>query len=210
MASDTLFIGDSHSFFGARSETRLGAQLVKAFPELNFYSACGSSPLTWVNGGKTQCGWRVVVPGGADEAATTAPVPKLITLLERHQPRTLWIEQGDNTFSWDNEKPRNSGVNEIAVRNQILAIVILLNKPEWKEIQCKWIGPTWGGRGSIYNKTNDSLAKLYALLKQHAGPRCEIIDSRELVREYVGSDGLHLSSSGSKEWGENLVRELQK
>lgn len=209
MAGDTLFIGDSHSYFSARSETRLGALLVKSFPDLNFYSACGSSPLTWVNGGSTSCGWRVVVPGGSDETKTSAPVPKLAALLEKHKPKTLWIEQGDNMFSWDAQSPKNSLVNENSVRNQILALVSLLDKPEWQNVQCYWIGPTWGGRGSIYNKTDRALEFMYTLLAEHAGARCKLIDSREFVRSYVGSDGLHLSSSGSKEWGENLVRELK-
>ncbi len=207
-AESTLFIGDSHSYFEARNEERLGAILVQSFPDLNFYGACGSSPNTWTKGGTTSCGWRAISPSGLDEKKLNSSVPKLVDLLAKHQPKQIWIEQGDNMFTWSATKPATGSVNKNLVKTQIQALLSLLHSPEWKNLPCTWIGPTWGGNGSLYKKTDAALADMYEELQAHLGERCKLIDSRKLLRAYAGSDGLHLSRSASKEWGENLVRVL--
>ncbi|HEY8280100.1 MAG TPA: SGNH/GDSL hydrolase family protein [Bdellovibrionota bacterium] len=205
----TLFLGDSHSFFQEKTERRLGAVLIRTLPELIFFSACGSAPQTWLEGGNTNCGFRALVPGKQDEMRIESAVPKLSDLLAQHQPKRIWIELGDNLFDWD--KSRSPALSTLAlprVKKQLRAFISFLSSSAWRSLKCVWAGPAKGGKGTRYEKTDAALAQLYKALESEVAKRCRLIDSRTLVDHYDGGDGLHFGPEGSVRWGETLAREF--
>ena len=127
-----MLVGDSLSNgpFGV-GPSSLDAKL-QALPNvlMAHYSACGTSPVNWINGLKSYCGhyFRDFSGSVSSAAAGTAETPKLADLMASQQPNLVLIQMGTNLI--------RSSLETSSAAARGLAAIVLQGKA-----QCVWIGP---------------------------------------------------------------------
>jgi hypothetical protein len=173
-----LFIGDSHSVgsFGMQEDALLRGK--KGF-QVATYAVCGSSPQSWFDGFKTECGYFFKDTAGREQRGFTIETPQLANLLSMHQPRYTVVELGANMYGGPVEWVENTA-NEMA-----MAIVNSGSK-------CIWIGPP-----QARIEPEPGLGQLFDALNRAVGPYCLFFDSRKFTSyPATGGDGIHFNSLG--------------
>ena len=173
-----LFIGDSHSVgsFGIQEDALL--RRVQGF-QVATYAVCGSSPQSWFDGSKTDCGFFFKDIAGSEQRGWQADTPLLANLIATHQPRYTVVELGANMYGWPVEWAEKSA-HEMA-----MAIVNSGSK-------CIWIGPP-----NARIQPEPELGHIFDALQRAVVPYCMLFDSRKFTNyPATGGDGIHFNSLG--------------
>ncbi len=171
-----LFIGDSHSVgsFGIQQDALL--RNVPGF-RVATYAVCGSSPLSWLEGEKTRCGYFFKDSKGREQRGLEADTPLLANLLKTHQPRYTVVELGANMYGGSAEWM------EATAHDMAMAIVNSGSK-------CIWIGPPQA-------RIQPELGRVFNALNKAVGQYCLLFDSRKFTAyPAAGGDGIHFDSLG--------------
>ncbi len=210
-----VYIGDSHSYLRKANGQRMGNQVFNALntcgaSSITYAAACGSRPRNWKRDStpKSTCGITSFHSSGKFQKSTKGSLPNLSTLIENNDADLVIINLGDNMFNWHSSgglrharSPSNS-----SLQNEVQS----LTKDIPTETQCIWIGPAYHSRGKSYHKSNTEVDKLYEGIKSGVAGKCTLVDSRSFFNQTSPNDGLHLTSSESKHWGEKLASTLKE
>jgi hypothetical protein len=210
-AEEILYIGDSHSHIRAKSSEQVAKRFGNIFVEgmkergvnVSYYAACGSSPIGWVKGASTSCGYTEYVGEKfINPTQSNFPSVKNIYLPQVHSK--IIINLGDNMFDWKIVSGKRiaalpSGTVERGVKSFLATI------PHINESNCAWIGPTYHIEGSNYRKSNSMVDEFYSQLEVALRDKCHVIDSRPMVDVTVPNDGLHHVNSDSQAWASGVL-----
>ncbi len=173
-----LFIGDSHSVesFGVQEDDLL--RRIKGF-RVATYAICGSTPLSWLQGAKSNCGYFLRDTAGKEQRGWVAETPLLANLITTHRPSYTVVELGANMYGNPPEWVEKTS-HEMA-----MAIVNSGSK-------CIWIGPP-----QARNQPEPELGRVFDALRAGVGQYCLLFDSRNFTTYPVsGGDGIHFGSLG--------------
>ena len=173
-----LYIGDSHSLgsFGIQEDALL--RNVKSF-RVYTYAICGSSPDSWFDGWKSNCGYYFKNAEGLEQRGWEKETPLIQNLLALHQPRYTLVELGANMYGSPSEKIQSTS------HKMAMAIVNSGSK-------CIWIGPP---RARI--QTEAETSRLFEALSAGVLPYCLLFDSRNVTAYPAqGGDGIHFNTLG--------------
>jgi len=173
-----LFIGDSHAVgsFGIQQDALLRG--IGKF-RVATYAICGSSPQSWFQGDKTQCGYFFRDTQGREQRGWEAKTPLLANLLVTHQPSYTVVELGANMYGYPSEWVEKTS-HEMA-----MAIVNSGSK-------CIWIGPP---RARI--QPEPELSRVFEAMRAGVGQYCLFFDSRKFtIYPDTGGDGIHFNTLG--------------
>ena len=175
-----LIIGDSHGDDASFSGPLMSA-IARGFSEKNhFFASCGSKPAHWLNGWRTNCGFREAHTGQGAIHLKSATTPVASALIARFSPNVIVIELGTNLLPDIRD--------EKYVRQNIESLLGAI-----AGTACYWIGPP-----DMRAFSRKSVSRLYELLEdaiRGSLSNCQIIDSRSCV-EYPAArgDGKHYTA----------------
>ena len=210
-AEEILYIGDSHSHIRAQfpdeKAKRFGNIFIEGMNELghkvSYYAACGSSPIGWVKGSTTSCGYTSFTH---DEfiSITQSAFPSIQTIYLPQKHSKIIINLGDNMFDWKIVSGKRiahlpAGTVERGVRSFLAAI------PDIDESNCAWIGPTYHIEGTNYKKSDAMVDEFYSQLTMALQNKCQVIDSRSMVEVKIPNDGLHHVNEDSQAWARGVL-----
>ncbi|QDK39240.1 hypothetical protein DOE51_17410 [Bdellovibrio sp. NC01] len=214
---ETLIIGDSHVV------GPFGENMHKIFRETTkedtrTIGLAGASPSNMV---ATNAKGRTLNYGFADrnnenerliKGGNPAEFPELGPLLQKTNPNRIIIELGDNFADYRS----GSAASDASAKAQVNLILKELDK-QGSKASCYWVTPTWTDKpgSKPYQKSNERLLQLIALIKKTAQPRCTVIDSAEGIGIgkgdiKTGSDGLHFDGTNGKKWAEAAAKKIQE
>ncbi len=189
-----VYIGDSLSLDAFGTHTYM--QLVGLYgrDQVAFYSSCGSSPQSWLDGYRVyscHCGYKERTAKGNVEAKVHQ-TPKLSQIFQLYKPEILIVQQGTNWMDEFSTVSAQAAANKMA---QIGPKII-------------WIAPPDHSRYSNVVKIKvanliDATGKAF---------KFKTINSR-LYTDYVrgtGPDGVHYGSKASLAWALKVWPELVK
>jgi hypothetical protein len=211
LAQNILYIGDSHSYVATLSSDdaskRFGNVFIQEFKarkiKLSYYSACGSSPQSWVTGSRTECGFTSY-DQGEFISLTQATFASLTQILRPQEHTGIIVNLGDNMFNWKvTEGKRLATLGSQTIKNKMSGFLKALSGKD-----CIWIGPTYHATGSIYDKPDAIVDEFYAQLEVELKGTCRLIDSRSFVPKGHAGDGLHHNNADSRLWAEGVLSTL--
>jgi len=173
-----LFIGDSHAVgsFGIQQDALLRG--IGKF-RVATYAICGSSPQSWMQGEKTQCGYFFRDADGREQRGWEAETPLIANLLATHQPSYTVVELGANMYGYPSEWVEKTA-HEMA-----MAIVNSGSK-------CIWIGPP-----QARIQPEPELSRVFEAMRAGVGQYCLFFDSRKFtIYPDAGGDGIHFNTLG--------------
>lgn len=210
-AEEILYIGDSHSHIRAQSLSEESKRFGNVFVEgmsarginVTYYAACGSAPIGWVKGSKTQCGYTSL-DSGKFVSITESAFPSITSIYRPQVHSKIVINLGDNMFDWkivSGKRIANlpAGTVERGIKSFLAAI------PHINEENCAWVGPTYHIEGSNYRKPNAMVDEFYSQLEAALKDKCLVIDSRPMVDVKVPNDGLHHVNADSQAWANGVL-----
>jgi hypothetical protein len=183
-----LIIGDSHSLgsFGLTLISEINQRIPNT--DIFLYASCGSSPSWWQNMMETHCGYLEANNYGQKEKRKNNPTPNITSLIEKHHPSLLIIQQGTNLVPFK-EAPVKEEISGLLGQVHTIA-------PNIKTI---WIGPPDSRK---YPKTK--LRSTYSIIKSECIKQKTYAFNSLDVTQYPKSskDGVHYSGiDGEKEAG---------
>lgn len=210
-AEGLLYVGDSHSYIReenpAADARRFGNVFTEGMKdrglEITYYAACGSAPIDWVAGSRTECGFTSIVEGKLTSIVKSS-FPSLKTIYSPEKHQKIVINLGDNMFDWQVVAgKRVARFNPGSFANSMTKFLAILTSaaPE----NCSWVGPTYHIEGSTYRKEDSVVDEFYRALEDKLSGVCTVIDSRPLVRPVVPNDGLHHVNADSQKWAEGVL-----
>lgn len=213
-AEGLLYIGDSHSYIREENPLPANRRFGNVFVEgmktrgfdVTYYAACGSAPVDWIRGSKTECGYSSLVEGQLTSVVKSS-FPSVSTLYRPEVHLRVVINLGDNMFDWKTVAGKRAATfNRGSFTNSMNGFLALLSgiSPE----TCSWIGPTYHIEGSNYRKANSVVDEFYLNLATILAGRCTMIDSRSMVTPTVPNDGLHHVNADSQAWAEGVLNQL--
>ena len=156
------------------------------------HSSCGSSPLTWLEGVRTNCGEWNHFPGLAPYFRPgDAQTPRFSKLLDKYRPDVTVILLGINFIKFEERVAQH--------------IRSMLSEMDRVATRCIWIGPPKSGKFS-----DEAVERANAMLKREAGGRCDIVWSSEFTsypRGYM--DGVHYDPVAAKKWAERAFEDIE-
>ena len=190
-----VYIGDSLSLdaFGTHTYT----QLVELYgkDQVAFYSSCGSSPQSWLDGYRIytcHCGYKERTPKG-NVNAKVHQTPKLSAIFQLYKPEILIVQQGTNWMDEFSSVSAQRAADKIAKLGPKII----------------WIAPP--DHSAYSNATKIKVADL--IIATGKTFKFSIINSRlytDYTRGVTGPDGVHYGSKASLAWALNVWPELQK
>ncbi|MBB3258150.1 hypothetical protein F4827_003018 [Paraburkholderia bannensis] len=198
-----LIVGDSHLSEPGYLIDTLQDQLVAAGAQVHTYGVCGSTPGDWVKsvpgtcGGATRAGKAPLV---IDHNAKTQPIDQLIAA---NKANLVIVVEGDTIGGYGKDDfPKTWAWQQVTALTQDLAA---------SKTACVWVGPVWGTEGGKYQKTFARVKQLSSFLATNVAP-CSYIDSTTFSKpgEWATVDGQHLTTTGYKYWGGDIMKALEK
>jgi hypothetical protein len=198
-----LMIGDSHLSEPGYLIDTLQDQMIAAGAQVHTYSVCGSIPGDWVKSVPGTCGGAErngKAPLVIDHNARTQPVDQLIAA---NKANLVIIVEGDTIGGYDKDDfPKAWAWQQVTALTQDLAA---------NKTACVWVGPVWGTEGCKYQKSFARVKQLSSFLATNVAP-CQYIDSTTFSKpgEWATVDGQHLTTTGYKYWGTDIMKALVK
>jgi hypothetical protein len=198
-----LMIGDSHLSEPGYLIDTLQDQLIAAGAQVHTYGVCGSIPGDWVKSVPGTCGGAERNGKAAlviDHNAKTQPVDQLIAA---NKANLVIIVQGDTIGGYGKDDfPKSWAWQQGTALTQDLAA---------HKTACVWVGPVWGTEGGKYQKSFPRVKQLSSFLATNVAP-CQYIDSTTFSKpgEWATVDGQHLTTTGYKYWGTDIMKALVK
>ncbi|MBC8735443.1 SGNH/GDSL hydrolase family protein [Paraburkholderia sp. UCT31] len=198
-----LIVGDSHLSEPGYLIDTLQDQLIAAGAQVHTYGVCGSIPGDWVKSVPGTCGGAErngKAPLVIDHNAKTQPVDQLIAA---NKAKLVIIVQGDTIGGYGKDDfPKAWAWQQVTALTQDLAA---------NKTACVWVGPVWGTEGGKYQKSFARVKQLSSFLAANVAP-CQYIDSLTFSRpgEWATVDGQHLTTTGYKYWGTDIMKALVK
>jgi hypothetical protein len=198
-----LIVGDSHLSEPGYLIDTLQDQLIAAGAQVHTYSVCGSIPGDWVKSVPGTCGGAErngKAPLVIDHDAKTRPVDQLIAA---NKARLVIVVQGDTIGGYGKDEfPKAWAWQQVTALTQDLAA---------SKTACVWVGPVWGTEGGKYQKSFARVKQLSSFLAANVAP-CQYIDSLTFSKpgEWATVDGQHLTTTGYKYWGADIMKTLVK
>lgn len=198
-----LMIGDSHLSEPGYLIDTLQDQMIAAGAQVHTYSVCGSIPGDWVKSVPGTCGGAErngKAPLVIDHNARTQPVDQLIAA---NKANLVIIVEGDTIGGYDKDDfPKAWAWQQVTALTQDLAA---------SKTACVWVGPVWGTEGGKYQKSFARVKQLSSFLATNVAP-CQYIDSTTFSKpgEWATVDGQHLTTTGYKYWGTDIMKALVK
>jgi hypothetical protein len=198
-----LIVGDSHLSEPGYLIDTLQDQLIAAGAQVHTYSVCGSIPGDWVKSVPGTCGGAErngKAPLVIDHNAKTQPVDQLIAA---NKAKLVIIVQGDTIGGYGKDDfPKAWAWQQVTALTQDLAA---------NKTACVWVGPVWGTEGGKYQKSFARVKQLSSFLAANVAP-CQYIDSLTFSKpgEWATVDGQHLTTTGYKYWGADIMKTLVK
>jgi hypothetical protein len=198
-----LMIGDSHLSEPGYLIDTLQDQLIAAGAQVHTYSVCGSIPGDWVTSVAGTCGGAErngKAPLVIDHNAKTQAVDQLIAA---NKANLVIIVQGDTIGGYGKDDfPKAWAWQQVTALTHDLAA---------NKTACVWVGPVWGTEGGKYQKSFPRVKQLSSFLATNVAP-CQYIDSLTFSKpgEWATVDGQHLTTTGYKYWGADIMKTLVK
>jgi hypothetical protein len=201
-----LMIGSSHLAKPGYLISTLHDQMQNSGAQMHTIGVCGSLPSAWVMQGKGNCGSAERLGDGPikiniGESAKNHNLNQLIKATP--QKKVLIVVMGDTLANYS---APNLSIPFVKMEvNHITAVV------KESQINCFWVGPSWGTEGGSSKKSHKRVEQLSNLLSESVGP-CKYIDSLKMFspNQLATVDGQHYTSKGYDLWGKQLFQVLSK
>jgi hypothetical protein len=189
--SKTLIVSDSHGTGAFGIE--LSRQIEKQGESVSFYAFGGTKVIDWIEGNNLTWGFWEHHTGRIDRRGTNRNTPKLIELIETHNPNTVIIVQGTNMI-WREQAPMDTE-----------QMRFLMNSAKESGAKCIWIGqPDLNPKNDEAKRWDLELQNLFE--KEVPANGCQLIRSWAMTNypDNMG-DGIHYDQI--PRIGEKLARE---
>jgi hypothetical protein len=200
-----LVIGDSHMVTRDYLITTLHDDLTQAGATVESFGMCGANAGDWVYPTTVSCGKAERVGKAAPDInrAPSTPTYQVDQLIAKSHPNLIVIEMGDTMAGYGQKDFPQAWIYQ-----QVHA---LTGRIAAQNIACVWVGPPWGSEGSSYHKTFARVKQMSEFLSTAVAP-CKFIDSTQFSKpnDWPTIDGQHLTASGYKAWGADIVRAIDQ
>jgi len=207
-----LVIGDSLSVgnFGKTLDDFLVSHFKREYVAL--YASCGSSPEDWLRAEPdfvTKCGYRERTKSREEyidwqngKPPRRVRTPKVEDLIVKHEPTVVVVQLGTN---WMDGLAAAESLKEPKYRAFAVRFVTALFSSKTVR-QVIWVTPPDSSHFSRHVQST-----VYDIIRDAAGHRVQLIDSRKLTHYrsgVTGHDGIHYNNEESDAWARRAAGEM--
>ncbi len=200
-----LLIGASHLATPTYLVGPLHDGLVAQGARVHSIGICGTTPSDWSKVTEGSCGGveridRAPPKVLISRAAKTTPLRTLVTA---EKPDLVIVVMGDTLA--------NYAKKDTFDRNWVTREVWTLTREFTQtNVNCIWVGPSWGTDGFPAGKTNARVKEVAEFLSPRVKP-CTYLDSLKMSKpgQWKTSDGQHFYQEGYKAWSDSIIKSIK-